>query len=125
MVAGCCLGFDMTTVKKGDWLRSFGDDKILLYDHEWPGKPSQCYQSKHFGWVIHGCRLFNYAKESKNQKLIQIFVDLIEKNHPEYLCCQNLILLLKKAKIGIPYYDHCSDCPNLTIRASGKLKASQ
>ena len=80
------IHYKHTRVLKGDQMERFCDDTIILYSKY--GKPKTFYRNKkRFCWIIMQCRLFEYASKTKHQKLTQLFVDLIEYNRPEYLCC--------------------------------------
>jgi len=66
------------------------------------------------------CRLARYACLTKNRKILDLLADCYTKHNT--IECSRIIESLKELDVEIPTYYHCSECPNLTFRASMKSK---
>jgi len=106
----------MTKVRKGSRFEVTVDHAlqftILLYDE---GGLAAQYSDNKLKWLEY-CGVFKFAKKSKHTKLMQIFVDLIERNRVEFLNCQAIKHLLAKERVQVPHELHCFSCPNFVWR---------
>lgn len=108
-----------TKVRKGDRFESCYGNTIILYGKNNEGIIN-AYQSDKYEWIVLRCKLYEYARLSKSVPLMQLFVDLLERNRPGFLCCESLIRLTKKERIPVPSRWHCSSCSRRVLRGEFK-----
>ena len=100
-----------TIVEQGDRFEFYEDRVILLYDNtsQMPGLKAVYAGDKVITKLFY-CNLFDYAMKSRNVKLMQLFVDLLERNRAEFFNCLAMPTLLRSEKIPVPVESHCFSC---------------
>ena len=117
--------FHKTALKKGDYLVPFGDNVIMLYSSTGEANTyKQIWVNKKIRWFIEGCKLFKYARQSKNFKLTRLIVNLLDGEEDKRLGCESILELLTKNRLSIPHDFHCSTCSNFMswTKPSKKVK---
>lgn len=73
-------------------------------------------------FIIDRCPLYEHGFRTKNTAIMQFYVDLLEVNNNEELCCENVKKNLKKLAGKYPMNKGCYECPYWSWQ-QGKLKA--
>lgn len=100
------------------YLQSYMDNHIYVMEN---GMIKWEFKGKKLRWIILWCRLFNWAKKSKDEKLAKLFEESLLSG--DFICCEYLMRKVREMKISIPYYYSCYDCPYLTTM-SKRIRAN-